>query len=56
MKFSYRVLNAETNELCYTGETEHCFVHADGYKPMILKRFCPELHEKFMHALANQEN
>lgn len=51
IKFRYEVKNVETGELCYKGETEHCFVHDVTYKPLMLKREAPDLHALFLNAV-----
>jgi len=37
----YRIYNADTGELCVTGESNHCYVDKD-FKPISLKRVKPD--------------
>ena len=50
----YEVRNAETGELCYDGTTGHCFTRDGDYKPINIKRKYPDLHEKFLAVMAEQ--
>lgn len=54
LRFVYEVRNEDTGELCYDGETVHCFTLESGreYRPISIKRKFPQLHEKFLAALA----
>ena len=55
MTVAYEVRNTDTGELCYDGETEHCFVSNPDYKPLALKKKFPQLHEKLMAVLEKPE-
>lgn len=49
--FKYEIYNAETDELCYEGESEHCFVADGNYNPIPIRRKFPKLHEAFKNAM-----
>ncbi len=53
--FSYAVRNTETDEICCTGTSTHCFLNEKG---MILrvKRQYPEMHEILMRCLESDKN
>ncbi len=51
MTVAYAVRNTDTGELCYEGETEHCFVSNPDYRPLPFKKKYPELHEKLLAVL-----
>ncbi len=42
----YQVYEKETNTLCCTGETKHCFLNSKG-TPILLKKELPEFHKMF---------
>lgn len=48
MFFTYEVRNSDTGELCYEGESVHCFTAGENYHPISLKRSHPELYQKFL--------
>lgn len=41
--FEYNVFNDETNQLCVSGKTSHCFVN-DSFKPVRIMKSYPELY------------
>lgn len=55
MKFNYEIYNTATGELCYTGDSVHCFSADGDYHPIGIKRKFPELHEKFLSMLESEK-
>lgn len=55
MTFSYEVRHAETNALLVTGTSEHCFMDAEKWVPMSLKRKEPLYHARMMALLAQEQ-
>lgn len=55
MTFSYEVRHAETNALLVTGTSEHCFMDAEKWVPMSLKRKEPLCHARMMALLAQEQ-
>ena len=49
MHFSYQIINTETNEICYEGESSHFFAKDGDYKPYLsFRREFPELYNKML--------
>lgn len=46
-EIAYKVLDKETGDVRVTGESTHCFVDADNFKPMNLKSQRPDLYDGF---------
>lgn len=55
MRFEYVVYNTDTEELCYDGESVHCFVRDGDYKPISMKRKFPEIYNKFVDSLEKED-
>ena len=53
MTIAYRVTDHESGELRCTGETSHCFLNSE-YKPVRMKRTCPELYNMLMSHMAEE--
>lgn len=43
----YRLERAQTGEICATGETQHCFVSSETFRPLRLPRAYPEIDQMF---------
>ncbi len=54
LELAYQVRNAETDALCCTGESSHCFLGPEG-KPVSLKKDYPQYHALFMNYLQEEE-
>lgn len=52
LTLSYRIERAETREICTLGETQHCFVSAEDFRPLRVSRACPEVHAALSALLA----
>lgn len=50
LELEYEVIDKDTKEVRVTGDSSHCFVDDKTFKPIILKRERPDIHEKFMKA------
>lgn len=50
--FTYEVRNAETKEICCTGNSTHCFLDPDG-KIICVRRNYLAMHEALTQCLAN---
>lgn len=48
MNLSYEVWNRRTNVLCTTGESRHCFVGKEEFRPLSLKKQYKEIYEIFL--------
>ncbi len=53
--FSYAVRNTETDEICCTGTSTHCFLNEQG-TILRVKRQYPEMHEILMRCLEMDKN
>lgn len=47
MTIEYNIYNNDTNKLCNTGVSSHCFID-NNYKPVRLKNNYPDLYNVFM--------
>lgn len=47
LTLGYALENAGTGELCATGETSHCFVSGESFRPLRLPRAYPEIDQIF---------
>ena len=52
--FSYEVYNDASGELCYAGETSHCFAADGDYHPISLRRKVPAAHENLLRLLETE--
>lgn len=50
IELEYKVINEKNGEELATGESSHCFVDRERFKPISLKVNRPEMHEKFLKA------
>ena len=50
-EIEYKVYRDSDGVLLVTGESSHCFVDKETFKPVSLKRERPYMHEKFMNVL-----
>lgn len=50
MTLAYRVERTTDGALCATGETAHCFVQAQTFRPLRLQRAFPAAHEALLAA------
>ena len=48
LNVAYEIVGKDTGELHVTGRSEHCFVHADTFRPVKLTKKYPEMAEIFM--------
>jgi acyl-CoA thioester hydrolase len=46
-ELEYEITDLKTGELRTTATSSHCFLNSDG-RPISLKRYCPQIHEKFL--------
>lgn len=53
--FSYEVRNTETDEVCCTGTSTHCFLNENGMILRVKKQY-PEMHEILTQCLATDNN
>lgn len=51
---SYEVRDKQTGELRTTGRSKHCFTDKEG-RPISLKRMYPDIHERLLQAVEQQE-
>lgn len=47
-EFAYEVRRDSDGALLVLGESSHCFVDKESFKPVSLKNARPDMHEKFM--------
>ena len=47
MTIDYKIVNAETNEICTQGKTKHFFYDNNKKRPVSLRKEIPELYELF---------
>lgn len=50
MTIGYEITDKKTGNVVLIGETKHCFTD-NNLKPIILKKYAPEFHEKFSKLL-----
>lgn len=55
VEIAYEVVRDEDGALLVTGESSHCFVDKNDFKPVNLKRERPDMYEKFMKSMENIE-
>lgn len=48
IELAYEVYRDSDGVLLVTGESSHCFVDKDSFKPMSIKNSRPDMHNKFM--------
>ena len=53
-EIEYKVYRDSDGVLLVTGESSHCFVDKETFKPVSLKRERPDMHEKFMNVLGGE--
>lgn len=53
MEFSYIIVRKDTEEICTTGRTGHCFLNTE-MKPVRMKREFPELHRLLIEAVEKE--
>ncbi len=51
VELAYEVTRVSDGAVLVTGESSHCFVDKENFKPVNLKRMRPDMHEKFMKTL-----
>lgn len=54
-EIQYNVIRNSDNAVLVTGESSHCFVDKETFKPVNLKRVRPDMHEKFMKTMESAE-
>lgn len=54
-EIQYNVIRNSDNAELVTGESSHCFVDKETFKPVNLKRVRPDMHEKFMKTMESAE-
>lgn len=52
MTIGYKVTDKKNGNIVLTGETKHCFTDRN-LKPINLKKYAPQFHEKFLKLLEN---
>ncbi|MEE0769410.1 MAG: thioesterase family protein [Clostridia bacterium] len=52
MTIGYEVTDKKNGNIVLTGETKHCFTDSN-LKPINLKKYAPQFHEKFLKLLEN---
>lgn len=52
MTIEYEVTDKKNGNIVLTGETKHCFTDRN-LKPINLKKYAPQFHEKFLKLLEN---
>ena len=52
MTIGYEVTDKKNGNIVLTGETKHCFTDRN-LKPLNLKKYAPQFHEKFLKLLEN---
>lgn len=52
MTIGYEVTDKKNGNIVLTGETKHCFTDRN-LKPINLKKYAPQFHEKFLKLLEN---
>ena len=52
MTIGYEVTDKKNGNIVLTGETKHCFTDRN-LKPIYLKKYAPQFHEKFLKLLEN---
>ena len=52
MTIGYEVTDKKNGNIALTGETKHCFTDRN-LKPINLKKYAPQFHEKFLKLLEN---
>ena len=50
VELAYEVIDEATGVVRVTGESSHCFVDAETFKPINLKRERPDIYEGFLKA------
>ncbi|NDL66845.1 acyl-CoA thioesterase [Anaerotalea alkaliphila] len=50
----YEIVNLATGERCAVAKTKHCYLDREG-RPVSVKKTVPELHDRFMAAMARDE-
>ena len=53
LTISYEMRNAETGSLCFTGESEHCFLNLEG-RPVRLQKDYPEFYKALMECSSTE--
>lgn len=48
LNVSYEIYDKETDKLCISGHSEHCFVSAENFRPLRLNKTHPEMADIFM--------
>ncbi len=48
LNVAYEIYDKETEKLCITGRSDHCFVNAENFRPLRLNKTHPEMAEIFM--------
>ena len=56
MTLDYKIIKADTNELCTLGKTKHFFYDNNRKRPVSLKKEIPELYEIFISLNTSSEN
>lgn len=51
IELEYVVKNKNTSQILVTGNSSHCFVNSDNFRPISLKRDRPDMDEKFKTVL-----
>ena len=54
-EIQYEVVRKCDGTVLVTGESSHCFVDKETFKPLNIKRTRPDMHEKFIKAMENTE-
>ncbi len=56
VEIGYEVVREEDGAVLVTGESSHCFVDKENFKPVNLKRERPDMYDKFMKSMEEKEN
>ena len=55
VEIGYEVVRNEDGVVLVTGESSHCFVDKNDFKPVNLKRERPDMYEKFMKSMEQED-
>ena len=55
VEIGYEVVRNDDGIVLVTGESSHCFVDKNNFKPVNLKRERPDMYEKFMKSMEQED-
>ena len=55
VEIGYEVVRNDDGVVLVTGESSHCFVDKNDFKPVNLKRERPDMYEKFMKSMEQED-